>query len=245
MARSRPPGRLDQIISAGLRVFMDKGYRRTQMADVAQEMGVSPGTLYTYVEGKEALFHLLIDRALLERAATAPLALPVATPPAGATLARLKERLTADARLPGLQSALARRRAADPRAELEAVVQELYALIEKTRLGITLIERSALDLPELARVFYAEVRRGLLDRLRRYLEARIRTEQFRPVPDAAAAARLILEAVAWFAMHRHRDPDPGAAIDDRSARETVVHFIVSTLVPTQTRGQRAVKETAR
>ncbi|HKW95305.1 MAG TPA: helix-turn-helix domain-containing protein, partial [Methylomirabilota bacterium] len=63
---ARPPRPLTQLISAGLRVFTEKGYRRTQMADVAREMGVSPGTLYTYVHGKEALFHLLIDRALLD-----------------------------------------------------------------------------------------------------------------------------------------------------------------------------------
>ncbi len=221
--------RLDQIVQAALRVFMDKGYRRTQMADVAQEMGMSPGTLYNYVEGKEALFHLLIDRALLDDPATPPPTLLVTTPPPGATLARLRERLTTDARLPLLEAALPRRRVADPRAELEGIVRELYALIERARLGITLIERSALDLPELARLFYLEVRRGLLDRLQRYIASRVQGGQMAPVPDAAAAARLMLETVAWFAMHRHRDPD--TTIDDGTARETVVHFIVGGLAP--------------
>lgn len=241
---ARPPRPLTQLISAGLRVFTEKGYRRTQMADVAREMGVSPGTLYTYVHGKEALFHLLIDRALLDDPGAPAPELPVPTPPPGATLARLRERLTADAQLPGLQAALSRRRAVDPRAELEAVVRELYALIEKGRLGIMLIERSALDLPELMHLFYGEVRRGLLERLQRYLAARIRAGQMEPVPDAAAAAKLIEETVAWFAMHRHRDPDP-TVVDDHTARETVVHFVVSTLTPRRRPRARPHKEDRR
>ncbi len=144
---------------------------RTQMADIAREMGVSPGTLYNYVEGKEALFHLLIDRALLEETLPRP-ALPIATPPPGATVERLRERLMAAVALPRLGAALSRQRVRDPRGELEGIVRELYALVEKTRLAITLIERSALYLPELARLFYVEVRRDLLNRVRHPGESR-------------------------------------------------------------------------
>ena len=72
MARKRPEGRLDQLLDCATRVFIDKGYRRTQMADVAREMGVSAGALYGYVESKEALFHLLIDRAFTGAPAAAP-----------------------------------------------------------------------------------------------------------------------------------------------------------------------------
>jgi AcrR family transcriptional regulator len=43
-------------------VFSRRGYRRTQMAEVAREMGVSPGNLYNYAEGKDALFHLVLRR---------------------------------------------------------------------------------------------------------------------------------------------------------------------------------------
>jgi AcrR family transcriptional regulator len=32
------------------------------MAEVAREMGVSPGNVYNYVEGKDALFYLVLRR---------------------------------------------------------------------------------------------------------------------------------------------------------------------------------------
>lgn len=215
------------MLTCAARVFIAKGYRRTQMADVAREMGLSPGALYGYVEGKEALFHLLVDRAFTAEPVDAP-SLPVRTPPPGATLARLRERLETETALPRLSAALARRRVDDPRAELEGVVRELYALVERTRLGTALIERSALDQPSLATLFYVDVRRKLIARLTSYLERRIKGGALRAVPDPATAARLVLETITWFARHRLGDAD-SAMIDDATARETTVDLLVHAL----------------
>ena len=242
--RRRPLDGLDQVIAAAVRVFGDKGYRRTQMADVAREMGVAPGTLYGYVRGKEALFHLVIDRAFADGAPPTP-ALPIAAPPAGATLTRLRERLTAEAAIPALDGALRRRRVDDPARELETVVGELYDLIARTWPGIVLLERSALDWPELAQVFYGDVRRALLERLERYLGARMAARLLPAVPSEPAAAVFILETIAWFAMHRHRHHPASAAIDDAVARATTVALLVNAFAPAARPRRRAHKETRR
>ncbi len=228
MARRRPAGRLDQLLDCATRVFVAKGYRRTQMSDVARALGVSAGTLYGYVEGKEALFHLLIDRAFTGRPVDEP-ELPVRTPQPGETLARLRERLTTEAALPLLAAATARARPRDPRAELEQVLSELYDLIERTRDGTALLERSALDEPALATLYYVDVRRDVLLRLTRYLERRIKGRQLRRVPDAATAARLVVETITWFARHRLRDQD-SAMLDDAAARASTLDFLVAGLV---------------
>lgn len=228
MARKRPEGGLDRLLDAATRVFVARGYRRTQMTDVAREMGVSAGTLYAYVEGKEALFHLLVDRAFTGAPAEAP-PLPVRTPAPGETLARLRERLAQETTLPRLAAASTKARASDPRRELEAVLTELYDLIERTRSGTALIERSALDMPSLATLFYVEVRRELIARLTRYLEKRIRGRQLRRVPEPAAVARLIVETTTWFARHRLRDAD-ATAIDDATARVTAIDFLLAGLL---------------
>lgn len=62
MARTRAPERIHQIVDAALSVFLERGYRRARMADVAEAAGVSPGLLYTYAANKEALFQLVILR---------------------------------------------------------------------------------------------------------------------------------------------------------------------------------------
>lgn len=232
--RRRPPERLDQIINASLRVFGEKGYRRTQMADVAREMGVSSGTLYNYVTGKEALFYLMIDRACQDHPSTESPKLPVPAPSPGAIIQRVRERWQADTRLPSLEAALERRRVGNVRLELESIVGELYTLIERRWPAIVALEKSAVDLPDLARVFYIEMRRGLFARLARYLTTRIQQQRLRKVPHPQATARLILEAVADLAMHRHRDPDP-VRLDEAEAREAVVDFVVHSLLKEQSR----------
>jgi AcrR family transcriptional regulator len=229
MARSRPAGRISSLIDAAVRVFSSKGFRRAQMADIAHEMGVSPGLLYHYVESKEALFYLVVDQGLGPPPPDEPPSLPVRTPPPGAIVKRIAERFRVEAALPALSAALKRTRAADPAAELEAVVRELYAVTYRTAPVITMLDRSALDMPELAALFYGRMRGGLVSRLTRLIESRIEAGQFRRVPHPAVAARLIIETVGWFARNRRGDP-ASQDINDETAEETTVDFIVKSLV---------------
>ncbi|CAG0986344.1 hypothetical protein MYXO_02149 [Myxococcaceae bacterium] len=229
MARVAPPSRIDDLVAAALRVFARQGYERTQMADVARELGVAPGTLYRSVESKAALFHLVIDRALRRAPLPPPESLPVPTPAPGATERRLRERLAEAMRFPRLEEALERRRVADARAELEGIVREFYEQTAAMRLGATLVERSAAERPELAKLWFREARSGFFDRLATYVRKRVERGHFAKVPDPELAARLLVEAVTWFARHRHGDPD--ATFDDEAGLRTVLHFALSTLTP--------------
>ena len=55
------------------------------MADVATEAGLSSGAIYSYVQSKEALFHLVFVQAFGRLEDPAP-ALPLAAPPLADTL---------------------------------------------------------------------------------------------------------------------------------------------------------------
>ncbi|HME71353.1 MAG TPA: helix-turn-helix domain-containing protein [Myxococcota bacterium] len=223
-ADARSAERLEQILIAAIRVFSAKSYRRAQMADVAREMGMSPGTLYNYVESKEALFHLLVEHGFNPAPALGASDLPVRTPSPDATLRLLKGRLLEGFSLPELDGALAHKRPADARIEFEGIVRELYRAVSKHREGIVIIERSAHDWPELAALFYASMRRDLMARMKRYLVQRMDAGQLRRVPNSAAAARLIIETVAWFAMHRAHDPD-SRELSDAAAEATVIDVL--------------------
>jgi hypothetical protein len=60
MARKIPDDRFDQLIDTATQVFIEQGYRRTQMADIAEAMGVAKGTLYLTSRAKR---HSSISRA--------------------------------------------------------------------------------------------------------------------------------------------------------------------------------------
>jgi TetR/AcrR family transcriptional regulator, repressor for uid operon len=60
----RPPtqARRDRILNAAERAFARQGFHRTTMQDVAVECEMSPGNLYRYFEGKDALVAGIVER---------------------------------------------------------------------------------------------------------------------------------------------------------------------------------------
>jgi len=230
MARRTPPERLTRLVECATRVFIEQGYRRTQMADIAEALGVAKGTLYLYVESKDALFDLVARCADGEHPLPKLSALPLATPAPGTTIAYVRDVLAANRDIPALRAALRRSRVRDVRAELEAIVGELYDVLARHRCGIKLIDRSAVDHPELGALWFEGARGGMREALADYLEARIRRGLLRPVADVAITARMLLETVVFWAVHRHWDAHP-QPVDEPSARASVIQFIVDALVP--------------
>ena len=229
MPRAIPEDRFQVLIHAATSVFLEQGYRRSQVADVAARMGVAKGSVYTYVESKEALFDCVLRYADRDEPIELPEAIPVPTPPPGATLEELRRRLAAEATLPALEAALARTRIGDIRAELAAVAGELYDVLARHRTGIKLLDRCAPDYPELAKLWYREGREGVLALLTRYLDDRVRRRRLRRFEDGAIAARIVLETLVFWAVHRQWDPSP-QTVDERSARRVVLAFLTAALV---------------
>jgi len=230
MSRPIPPDRLDRLVDAATRIFVEQGYRRTQMADVADALGVAKGTLYLYVESKEALFDLVVRLADAPRPLRPPATLPLRTPKRGATLRYVRQQLAAGGELPALAAAvLTRKRPTDNRAELREILEQIYDVLARHRHGIELIDRSARDQPELAALWFEGSRSGLVGLLVQYVRRRIAQQAFRPVPDVEAGARLIVETLAWWAVHRHWDSHP-QVVDDDIAMATATTFIVNALI---------------
>jgi len=214
-----------ELVRAATEVFLSKGYKRTQMADITDSMGLSAGAIYRYVESKEALFDLVVRAGAGMQVDASKLSPPLATPRPGATLAFLREALKREGRMASLSTALARRKVEEVADEFESIVRELYAKTMQFRVGIKLLDRSALDWPELAALWSGHWRAGLVNQLSRYLDLRISQHLLSPVPDTKAWARFVIETVAFFALHRHYDPCP-TPMSDAVAEDTVVHAVV-------------------
>jgi len=229
MARPIPEDRFQDLIEAATAVFLEQGYRRTQVADVAARLGLAKGSVYTYVESKEALFDQVLQHADHADPIELPETLPVATPPPERTLEMVQARVAEEGQLPHLSAALSRARVADVGRELEAVLCELYDLLARHRTVIKLLDRCAHDYPALAKVWNRSGREGALSLLSRYLDDRARRGRLRRFEDGAVAARLVLETLVFWAVHRHWDPSP-QRVDEAAARRTVVSFLSSALV---------------
>ena len=229
MARRRPDDRVEQLVEVATRVFIEQGYAKTQMADVATALGVAKGTVYLYVESKEALFDLVARYADAPRPFKQKPSLPVRTPRPGATIKYVRERVAQGQVPQALAKALTQTRVNDARAEFEAIVRELYDTLAANRWGIKLLDRSSRDFPELAALWFEGARGGLIHLLTRYLDERVRRRMFWSVPDTAVAARLIIETVTFWAVHRHADPHP-QAVEETVAKETVVQSLTRAFI---------------
>ncbi len=231
MPRRRPADRFENLVETATRVFIEAGgYDRTQIEDVARALGVAKGTVYLYVESKEALFDLCVRHADADTI-DEPEELPVKTPPAGSTFAFVRERVERRGRFPALERALAQRGPCkNAKRELTAILEEIYDTLSAGKTRIRLIAAAARDVPELSEAWFERGRKRLNERLARYIFMRCESGHFRAVPDAKAAARLLSETLTWFAVHRHWEPAPDA-IDDDAARHIAVLSMQRTLLP--------------
>jgi AcrR family transcriptional regulator len=200
------------------------------MADIAREMGVAHGSLYNYVESKEALFLLLVERWGHLDSDLADRELPIKTPSIRSIVNRLKQRVDDTFPLPALEAALSHRHPANPGLELEGVVRELFVRTEESREGATILERSALDVPELYHLFFEQLRRDLFDRMTRYVGTRMQDGDFHK-GDPTVTARFIIETVTFFARHRHLDPEP-QRLDDDTVRNSIIALVTRSLAVT-------------
>ena len=228
MARATQLERLQQLAEAATTTFGRLGYRRTHMADVTTAVGMSAGAVYTYVGSKEALFHLVFTSAFGPGLDRLP-PLPLATPAPEETIRVISEGLRKRAGTPLLRAALHDDAPTDVRAELTAIIDERYSMIEGLWPVLAVIEASASDLPALEELYFQGGRRGHIGQLARYLDQRAAGGFLRAMPDAAVAARIVTEAITWFAWHRRNDRD-AALYDDGVARRTVIAFVCSALI---------------
>jgi AcrR family transcriptional regulator len=221
---------LTDIAASARRVFTAKGYRATGISDVAKELGLSHGALYTYVRSKEALLYLALAHSirseLLDR-----MAVPVELPVAEEVVGLARQWLDRNG-FPRLTAAVDRPAAGPARAEFGRIVDELYAFVADNRDTLALVMQCAQELPEMFQFWFVQRRRGHFEALSRYLEEGIRTGRLRAVPDVPTAARFIAETVAWFAWHRLGDPDSAMLTDDR-CRATVHHLLLAAFLPAE------------
>jgi AcrR family transcriptional regulator len=224
-----PPGqRLSEVAKAATEEFGRLGYRATKTAEVAAKAGMSTGSLFTYVESKEALFHLVF---LLGFEMTSPQlpVLPVPTPSPGETLRVIREGL-AQVQMPRIRAALAEKDPDDVALELGEIIEERYDLIEKYWPLIAVIERCAVEMPELEAEWFGLARAGSFEELGSYLDRRMADGLLRRLPDARVAARVVTESLSWFAWHRREGRD-STLYDDDAVRRTVLEFICAALIP--------------
>ena len=233
MARTIPSDRLTTVIEAAVGVFVTHGYRRTQMQDIADVLGLAKGTLYGYAASKDALFAAAIRYGDGLEPLPDTTALPLPAPTDGELAALVAGRLAAEIPDLALTQALGRGRApstpGDAAAELSGIVIDLYERLSRNRVAIKLVDRCASELPELGKVWSDTGRRDQMSAMEAYLDGRQRAGLLALPGPVGLVARTTVELCVLWAVHCHFDPDPLAAPSPHDDN-TVVATTLATMI---------------
>jgi AcrR family transcriptional regulator len=93
MAQGAQGDRHDRILTAACEVIARRGYHQASVREIARAAGLSLAGLYHHVEGKDALLHLVLERALGRLAASLDAALAGAPTPERRLLALIRTHL--------------------------------------------------------------------------------------------------------------------------------------------------------
>ncbi|MFW6366536.1 MAG: helix-turn-helix domain-containing protein [Spirochaetota bacterium] len=188
--------RLNGIIDAAFRVFHLRGYKLAQMNDVARELSVSVGSLYGMVKGKKALFDLCLMESFVDNYPDTSLPLPVEEIDHG----RLLDEIIGP-KVTGIVDGLAEYCETMP--PLEELVGVLFDSVDSRWRGIRL-ENCAVEWPILDD-FYYTFRKRTYDIVTDYMEKAVTAGLVRPLRNIPMSARLLIENISYYAMHRRYD----------------------------------------
>jgi len=65
-ARAAVSDKREAILRAAIKVFAQKGYFNSKVADIAGAAGIADGTVYLYFKSKDEILHSVFDRAMEE-----------------------------------------------------------------------------------------------------------------------------------------------------------------------------------
>ena len=212
-----PPDRRAKLLNAAASVFVEHGFHRAQMDDVAVRLGVSKGTIYRAVESKAALFAAVIDWA--DHPSNASESGIDASVELGELASSVASELSAAVAALELTAIVAERRrlrsAALVTDEIERVTVGLYGVMHTRRTAIMVLDRCAGEIPELANIWSGEGRYALVDLWADYLE--LRAAAIATDVDLAVLARTIVEIITTWAVKMPWDRFPRQYPDDTAA----------------------------
>jgi AcrR family transcriptional regulator len=211
MARRTPPDRLERLIAVAAAAFVEHGFQRTQMDDIASRLGVSKGTVYGSIDSKESLLAAVLiygdaPDVLPDGGRLEPTGLAEVSSTLGDTLSRAIAGLELTTMVSGPVASSGATSGAALGAEVERVTIDLYEMMAAHRIRVMVLDRCAAEVPELAGDWYEPGRYAVVDLWREYLDRR--SAHIGSDVDRDVLARTIVELVTLWAVKMSWDPAP-------------------------------------
>ncbi len=190
--------RMQLIFNAASHLFINKGYARTQIKDIAKEIGLSTGMLYVYFTGKRDILNFILKGTIEPSFITREFELPISSE----IFASLDNEIM-DA-FEKIKKHFAAHLNDITNYPLEQMLSDAFDVIAKHAIGCLLIEKNTDDLGKLTG-YYKEYRRDFYDQVLMYISLYMKEGTFRKVEYPKYCTRLIIETMSWWGMHIMND----------------------------------------
>jgi AcrR family transcriptional regulator len=190
--------RMRSIFDAASHLFINKGYARTQIKDIAKEIGLSTGMLYVYFTGKRDILNFILKGTIDQAFITQGFELPIRS--------ELFDSLDNEIINAFEENTKAFSSHLDNITEypLEQMLSDAFEVISKYGIGCLLIEKNPDDLRKLT-AYYKEYRKKFYGQVLSYITQYMQTGTFRQVEHPQYITRLIIETLSWWGMHITND----------------------------------------
>lgn len=191
--------RLQTIYAAASSLFINKGYMRTQIKDIANEIGLSTGMIYVYFKGKKEIFDFIlkctIDQSFIERDLVYPIT--------EQEFHHLYEEIIAVLNENNQKFAqpLDRQALDYPFSQM---LSDAFDLIARYGTGCLILEKNIHDIGKLGEA-YQNYRKKFFNQILNYLHFYLAQGTIRNIKFPELTAQLIIETLAWWGMHVMND----------------------------------------
>lgn len=190
--------RMNLIFDAASQLFINKGYARTQMKDIAKEIGLSTGMLYVYFTGKRELLSFLLKGTIEPAFVTQEFELPIHSQLFDSLDNEIMEAFEQNTQ------AFSAHLEDITNYPLEQMLSDAFDVISKYGIGCLLIEKNPDDLGKLTG-YYKVYRQKFYNQVLSYITKYMQNGTFRQVELPQYVTRLIIETLSWWGMHITND----------------------------------------
>lgn len=194
-----PEVRLKKVFDVSSRLFITQGFSRTQMEQIAREVGISIGSMYDLFASKRVILDFLIQCTIQPGFIELDLKLPLDVAQLNGLDAQVRE---------AFEDITQRFEAPlDNNCEgysYEKMLSDAFDVLSTYGTGCLLLESNPEVFDSLFD-YYARYRRRFYNAVEQFVHAFRARGMLRLRPEAQQAARFIVDSLYWWAMQIHYD----------------------------------------
>ena len=207
--------RLKTIYEEGSKLFINKGFARTQISYIANAANISVGAVYTLFTSKKAVFDFVMKCTMDSEYIESNFELPI----------KEKDFCALDGEILALCqriNANFEEHLSDRSYTFTNMLSDVFDIISKYGVGFLILQNNGTDCKE-PYAYYVDFRKKFCADVEKYVYRFMETGEIRKLEHPKHHARLIIETLSWWGMHVKYDAfETNSNISTETAKETAL-----------------------